>query len=143
MFRIRILTSDFHTFHPYVKSFYKFADRGIELLDSSAKSYDLTLVGHSLFQDKKIGVVQTRWGHINRNYSLLTKVQAFALDMHFTLEQVGRNYGGHFMNFNGTAGVWRKACIEDAGNWEGDTFIFVIIAPELPARAPRMRCTVK
>ena len=73
------------------------------------------------FKSDKIGVVQTRWGHINRNYSLLTKVQAFALDMHFTLEQVGRNYGGHFMNFNGTAGVWRKACIEDAGNWEGDT----------------------
>ena len=72
-------------------------------------------------KNKKIGVVQTRWGHINRNYSLLTKVQAFALDMHFTLEQVGRNYGGHFMNFNGTAGVWRKTCIEDAGNWEGDT----------------------
>ena len=73
------------------------------------------------FKSDKIGVVQTRWGHINRNYSILTKVQAFALDMHFTLEQVGRNYGGHFMNFNGTAGVWRKTCIEDAGNWEGDT----------------------
>lgn len=73
------------------------------------------------FKNQKIGVVQTRWGHINRDFSILTKVQAFALDMHFTLEQVGRNYGGHFMNFNGTAGVWRKACIEDAGNWEGDT----------------------
>lgn len=73
------------------------------------------------FKNEKIGVVQTRWGHINRNYSILTKVQAFALDMHFTLEQIGRNYGGHFMNFNGTAGVWRKACIEDAGNWQGDT----------------------
>lgn len=73
------------------------------------------------FKNEKIGVVQTRWGHINRDYSVLTKVQAFALDMHFTLEQVGRNYGGHFMNFNGTAGVWRKTCIEDAGNWEGDT----------------------
>lgn len=73
------------------------------------------------FIDKNIGVVQTRWGHINRNYSLLTRVQAFALDAHFTLEQVGRNSEGHFINFNGTAGVWRKACIEDAGNWEGDT----------------------
>ena len=73
------------------------------------------------FKSNAIGVVQTRWGHINRNYSLLTKVQAFALDMHFTLEQVGRNWGGHFINFNGTAGVWRKTCIEDAGNWEGDT----------------------
>ena len=73
------------------------------------------------FVDRNIGVVQTRWGHINRNYSLLTKVQAFALDAHFTLEQVGRNSEGHFINFNGTAGIWRKTCIEDAGNWEGDT----------------------
>ncbi|WP_405609223.1 cellulose synthase family protein [Polaribacter sp. Asnod1-A03] len=73
------------------------------------------------FKNPKIGVVQTRWGHINRNYSTLTKVQAFALDAHFTLEQVGRNSKGHFINFNGTAGVWRKECIYDAGNWEGDT----------------------
>ena len=73
------------------------------------------------FKNEDIGVVQTRWGHINRNYSLLTKIQAFALDAHFTLEQVGRNSKGHFINFNGTAGVWRKACIIDAGNWEGDT----------------------
>jgi cellulose synthase/poly-beta-1,6-N-acetylglucosamine synthase-like glycosyltransferase len=73
------------------------------------------------FKDDAIGVVQTRWGHINRNYSILTKIQAFALDAHFTLEQVGRNSKGHFINFNGTAGVWRKACIIDAGNWEGDT----------------------
>jgi cellulose synthase/poly-beta-1,6-N-acetylglucosamine synthase-like glycosyltransferase len=73
------------------------------------------------FKDEKIGVVQTRWSHINRNYSLLTKIQAFALDAHFTLEQVGRNSKGHFINFNGTAGVWRKTCILDAGNWEGDT----------------------
>ena len=73
------------------------------------------------FKDKKIGVVQTRWGHINRDYSILTKIQAFALDAHFTLEQVGRSSKGHFINFNGTAGVWRKTCIIDAGNWEGDT----------------------
>jgi cellulose synthase/poly-beta-1,6-N-acetylglucosamine synthase-like glycosyltransferase len=73
------------------------------------------------FKDEKIGVVQTRWGHINRNYSTLTKIQAFALDAHFTLEQVGRNSKGHFINFNGTAGLWRKECIYDAGNWEGDT----------------------
>ena len=73
------------------------------------------------FKDEKIGVVQTRWGHLNTNYSLLTKVQAFALDAHFTLEQTGRNSQGHFINFNGTAGIWRKACILDAGNWEGDT----------------------
>lgn len=73
------------------------------------------------FKDKQIGVVQTRWGHLNRNYSILTKIQAFALDAHFTLEQVGRNSKGHFINFNGTAGLWRKTCIIDAGNWEGDT----------------------
>ena len=73
------------------------------------------------FKDPKIGVVQTRWGHINRNYSTLTKIQAFALDAHFTLEQVGRNSKGHFINFNGTAGIWRKQCIYEAGNWEGDT----------------------
>jgi cellulose synthase/poly-beta-1,6-N-acetylglucosamine synthase-like glycosyltransferase len=73
------------------------------------------------FKDEAVGVVQTRWGHLNRNYSILTKIQAFALDAHFTLEQVGRNIKGHFINFNGTAGVWRKTCIIDAGNWEGDT----------------------
>ncbi|MBT8258861.1 MAG: glycosyltransferase family 2 protein [Bacteroidia bacterium] len=73
------------------------------------------------FKDPQVGVVQTRWGHINREYSLLTRVQAFALDAHFTLEQVGRNSKGHFINFNGTAGIWRKQCIIDAGNWEGDT----------------------
>ncbi|MFT6795692.1 MAG: cellulose synthase/poly-beta-1,6-N-acetylglucosamine synthase-like glycosyltransferase [Maribacter sp.] len=73
------------------------------------------------FKDEEIGVVQTRWGHLNRNYSTLTKIQAFALDAHFTLEQVGRNSKGHFINFNGTAGIWRKQCILDAGNWEGDT----------------------
>ena len=73
------------------------------------------------FKDEAIGVVQTRWGHINRDYSVLTRIQAFALDAHFTLEQVGRNSKGHFINFNGTAGIWRKTCIIDAGNWEGDT----------------------
>ena len=73
------------------------------------------------FKNEKVGVVQTRWGHLNRNYSLLTKIQAFALDAHFTLEQVGRNSKSHFINFNGTAGIWRKTCIIDAGNWESDT----------------------
>jgi len=73
------------------------------------------------FKNPEIGVVQTRWGHINRDYSMLTKIQAFALDFHFILEQVGRNFGKHFINFNGTAGIWRKECIMDAGNWSGDT----------------------
>jgi cellulose synthase/poly-beta-1,6-N-acetylglucosamine synthase-like glycosyltransferase len=73
------------------------------------------------FSDSHIGVVQTRWEHLNRNFSLLTKIQAFALDFHFIIEQLGRNSAHHFINFNGTAGVWRKACILDAGNWQGDT----------------------
>ncbi len=74
-----------------------------------------------LFQDEKLGVVQTRWGHINEDYSLLTKLQAFGLDAHFTIEQVGRNTSKHFINFNGTAGIWRKTCIEKAGGWHHDT----------------------
>jgi cellulose synthase/poly-beta-1,6-N-acetylglucosamine synthase-like glycosyltransferase len=73
------------------------------------------------FKNDSVGVVQTRWGHLNRNYSILTKIQAFALDAHFTLEQTGRNSKQHCINFNGTAGVWRKSCIIDAGNWESDT----------------------
>ena len=72
-------------------------------------------------ESEKIGVVQTRWEHINEDFSLLTKLQAFGLDAHFRVEQVGRNQNGHFINFNGTAGVWRKECIEDAGGWQSDT----------------------
>ncbi|WP_339605975.1 cellulose synthase family protein [uncultured Roseivirga sp.] len=72
-------------------------------------------------QDEKIGVVQSRWGHINQNYSMLTKLQAFGLNTHFFVEQNGRSSGGHFLNFNGTAGVWRKSCINDAGGWKADT----------------------
>lgn len=73
------------------------------------------------FEDPQTGVVQTRWGHLNRNYSLLTKLQAFGLDAHFTVEQGGRSHAGSFINFNGTGGVWRKSCIEDAGGWSADT----------------------
>lgn len=72
-------------------------------------------------QDEKIGVVQTRWGHINKDYSILTELQAFGLNGHFAIEQGGRNASGHFINFNGTGGIWRKKCIEDAGGWEHDT----------------------
>src|SRR5690606_23442228 len=60
-------------------------------------------------------------GHLNRDSNLLTRLQAFGLDAHFTVEQVGRSGLGHFINFNGTAGVWRKACIADAGGWQADT----------------------
>lgn len=73
------------------------------------------------FDNPKVGVVQTHWGHLNKNYSLLTKLQAFGLDGHFSIEQHGRKSGGHFINFNGTAGIWRKSCIKDAGGWEDDT----------------------
>ncbi|GAA4833622.1 cellulose synthase family protein [Algivirga pacifica] len=71
--------------------------------------------------EEGVGVVQARWGHINRDYSFFTRMQAFGLDAHFTVEQGGRNAAGSFINFNGTAGVWRKACIEDAGGWQADT----------------------
>lgn len=74
-----------------------------------------------LFKDEKIGLVQTRWGHINKNYSLLTELQAFGLNGHFAMEQVGRNSAGHFINFNGTGGIWRKKCIASAGGWSYDT----------------------
>ncbi|UJH89887.1 glycosyltransferase family 2 protein [Antarcticibacterium sp. 1MA-6-2] len=83
------------------------------------KDWLLQTVPH--LKDPEVGLVQTRWGHLNRDYSLLTKVLAFALDFHFVVEQTARNFGKHFMNFNGTAGIWRKQCIIDAGNWEGDT----------------------
>ncbi|SFT77330.1 Glycosyltransferase, catalytic subunit of cellulose synthase and poly-beta-1,6-N-acetylglucosamine synthase [Lishizhenia tianjinensis] len=75
----------------------------------------------SHFKDDKVGVVQTRWGHLNKHYSLLTELQAFGLNAHFSVEQVGRNVQGHYINFNGTGGVWRKSCIEDAGGWQHDT----------------------
>ena len=73
------------------------------------------------FRDPKIGMVQARWGHINQDYSLLTKIQAILLDGHFILEHGGRNRGGRFFNFNGTAGVWRREAIESAGGWQHDT----------------------
>ncbi len=67
------------------------------------------------------GMVQTRWGHINKDYNLLTRIQAFALDAHFTIEQSGRLHSGRLINFNGTAGIWRKQCILDAGGWKANT----------------------
>jgi len=73
------------------------------------------------FTDPKIGMVQTRWAHINRNYSLLTEVEAILLDGHFVLEHSGRARSGVFFNFNGTAGMWRRVAIDEAGGWEHDT----------------------
>ncbi|MEM4383929.1 MAG: glycosyltransferase family 2 protein [Candidatus Caldarchaeum sp.] len=69
------------------------------------------------FSDPCVGVVQARWGHLNRDYSLLTRAQALSLDLHFLVEQRGRDVAGFYLNFNGTAGVWRRSCIEDAGGW--------------------------
>ncbi len=73
------------------------------------------------FANKKTGLVQTRWTHLNKHHSLLTHFQAFLLDAHFSVEQKGRNKAGYFMNFSGTGGVWRKECMLDAGGWHADT----------------------
>jgi cellulose synthase/poly-beta-1,6-N-acetylglucosamine synthase-like glycosyltransferase len=73
------------------------------------------------FSDPEIGMVQARWEHINRDFSLLTRAQAILLDGHFVLEHTARNRAGRFFNFNGTAGIWRARSIEDAGGWEHDT----------------------
>ncbi|GAB3930350.1 cellulose synthase family protein [Larkinella terrae] len=73
------------------------------------------------FENPDVGIVQTRWTHLNEDYSMLTQLQAFGLNAHFYVEQGGRNAEGYFMNFNGTAGVWRKQAILDAGSWSSDT----------------------
>lgn len=73
------------------------------------------------FTDPRVGMVQARWEHINREQSLLTKSQAVLLDGHFVIEHAARNRSGRFMSFNGTAGLWRRSCIEDAGGWQHDT----------------------
>ena len=111
------------------------------------------------FTKEHVGVVQTRWGHLNESYSLITQLQAFGLDGHFVVEQGGRNAGGHFINFNGTAGIWRKSCIADAGGWAADTltedldlsyraqmrgwkFVYleeVVTPAELPATMPALK----
>ena len=73
------------------------------------------------FTDDKVALVQARWGHVNEDYSLLTKIQAVLLDAHFVLEHGSRNRGGCFFNFNGTAGIWRRDAIDDGGGWQHDT----------------------
>ncbi len=83
------------------------------------KEFLLKTIPH--FQNPNVGCVQTRWEHINENYSLMTKALALALDGHFAVEQQIRNKAGFFINFNGTAGIWRKDTIIDAGNWQQDT----------------------
>lgn len=73
------------------------------------------------FTDPGVGMVQARWGHLNRSDSLLTRAQALMLDGHFLIEQVARSRGGYFFNFNGSAGVWRRQAIVEAGGWQPDT----------------------
>ncbi len=73
------------------------------------------------FENDKVGIVQTRWEHINKDYSFITRLQALQLNVHFTVEQAGRSYGNLLLQFNGTAGVWRKHVINEAGGWQSDT----------------------
>src|ERR1700733_11566066 len=73
------------------------------------------------FADPRVGMIQTRWGHINRSFSWLTRAQAILLDGHLVLEQTARSRTGRFFNFNGTAGLWRKRCIGESGGWQHDT----------------------
>ncbi|MGB8224258.1 MAG: glycosyltransferase [Polyangiales bacterium] len=73
------------------------------------------------FTDPAVGMTQARWGHLNRDRSLLTRCQAMLLDGHFVIEHAARNRSGRFFNFNGTAGMWRKTAIADAGGWQHDT----------------------
>ncbi|GAB3490721.1 glycosyltransferase family 2 protein [Spirosoma knui] len=73
------------------------------------------------FNDPKVAIVQTRWEHLNEDFSLMTQLQAFGLNAHFTIEQSGRYAAGFLANFNGTGGVWRKTAIADAGGWQSDT----------------------
>jgi cellulose synthase/poly-beta-1,6-N-acetylglucosamine synthase-like glycosyltransferase len=73
------------------------------------------------FSGADVGLVQARWDHLNRNFSLLTRIQAIFLDGHFVIEHTARNRSGRFFNFNGTAGIWRRRCLEEAGGWQSDT----------------------
>lgn len=82
---------------------------------------DLLLRMVPYFADARVGMVQARWTHLNRDESLLTRVQALFLDAHFAVESAARNFGGRFFNFNGTAGIWQRAAIEEAGGWSSST----------------------
>jgi cellulose synthase/poly-beta-1,6-N-acetylglucosamine synthase-like glycosyltransferase len=73
------------------------------------------------FADAGVGMVQARWEHLNRDYSLMTRIQSILLDGHFVIEHTARHRSGRFFNFNGTAGMWRRRCLEEAGGWQADT----------------------
>ncbi len=75
------------------------------------------------FTDEKLGFVQCKWGHVNENYSTLTEAQAVSLDLHFMIEQKAKSFTHLYMNFNGTAGIWRTSCIKDAGGWHTTTLV--------------------
>lgn len=99
------------------------ADRFIAIFDADfiPPPHFLKTALPFLLADSRNGMVQARWTHLNRSTSLLTRLQALALDAHFTVEQGGRNAAGYFINFNGTAGIWRREAIEQAGGWQSDT----------------------
>jgi cellulose synthase/poly-beta-1,6-N-acetylglucosamine synthase-like glycosyltransferase len=84
-------------------------------------SPDFLLRTVPFFADSKVGMVQVRWGHLNREFSILTQAQSIFLDGHFIIEHTARNRAGCFFNFNGTAGIWRRVTISDAGGWQHDT----------------------
>ncbi|MFQ5475942.1 MAG: cellulose synthase family protein [Nitrosopumilus sp.] len=75
------------------------------------------------FSKANIGLIQCRWGHVNENYSAITQAQALSLDFHFLIEQKAKSNSHLFMNFNGTAGIWKRECIEDAGGWHSATLV--------------------
>lgn len=79
-------------------------------------------IGH-FYVDPKLGLVQCKWGHVNENYSSLTEAQAVALDLHFLIEQKAKSLTHLYMNFNGTAGIWRTSCIKEAGGWHTSTLV--------------------
>ena len=89
------------------------------LLVSCGKDFFKKVIPY--FKNNQTAMVQTRWSHLNENFNLLTQMQAFGLNAHFTIEQSGRKKANSFINFNGTAGIWRKESILDAGGWQHDT----------------------
>ena len=92
------------------------------------------------FKESKVGMVQTRWGYLNRHDSVLTEVQAMLLDGHFVLEHGARFGENLFFNFNGTAGIWRRQAIEEAGGWEHDTMASLRLIPGLDVWRPADTC---
>jgi cellulose synthase/poly-beta-1,6-N-acetylglucosamine synthase-like glycosyltransferase len=84
-------------------------------------SSDFLLKAMPYFADEKTGVVQSRWTYVNERFSFLTRIQTIMLNTHFAIEHAGRNRSGAFINFNGTGGIWRRTCIDDAGGWMSDT----------------------